>query len=66
MSASVRALYWTAVVNGLLAPFLLVGVLIVASDSIVMAGQPSSRLSRMLVAIVTITMFVAAIAMFIA
>jgi Mn2+/Fe2+ NRAMP family transporter len=64
MSASVRALYWTAVVNGLLAPFLLVGVLIVASDSIVMAGQPSSRLSRM--AIVTITMFVAAIAMFIA
>ena len=29
----VKALVWTAIVNGLLAPFLLVGILIVASDS---------------------------------
>jgi NRAMP (natural resistance-associated macrophage protein)-like metal ion transporter len=28
----VKALYWTAVINGLLAPFLLVGILVVASD----------------------------------
>ena len=28
----VQALYWTAIVNGLLAPFLLVGILVVACD----------------------------------
>ena len=28
----VKALYWTAVINGLLAPFLLIAILIVASD----------------------------------
>jgi Mn2+/Fe2+ NRAMP family transporter len=28
----VKALFWTAVINGLLAPFLLIGVLYVASD----------------------------------
>jgi hypothetical protein len=28
----VMALYWTAVINGLLAPFLLVGIRVVAAD----------------------------------
>lgn len=59
----VRALYWTAVVNGILAPFLLVGILIVASDSKIMCGQPSSAVGRVLVAIVTMAMFAAAVAM---
>jgi Mn2+/Fe2+ NRAMP family transporter len=38
----VKALFWTAVINGVLAPFLLVGVLIAASDRKLMQGQPSS------------------------
>jgi Mn2+/Fe2+ NRAMP family transporter len=59
----IRALYWTAVVNGILAPFLLVGILIVASDRKLMIGQPSSISSRMVVGIVTVGMFVAAIGM---
>ena len=59
----VKALYWTAVVNGLLAPFLLSGILVVASDSKLMQGQPSSRLGRVVVLVVTIAMFIAAIAM---
>ena len=60
----IRALYWTAVVNGVLAPFLLLGILIVASDRKLMAGQPSSPLSRIFVGIATAAMFLAAIAMF--
>jgi Mn2+/Fe2+ NRAMP family transporter len=60
----VKALYWTAVINGLLAPFLLVGILVVASDKKLMQGQPSSRLGRFVVAVTTIAMFAAGIAMF--
>src|SRR5664280_3222214 len=40
----VKALYWIAVINGLLAPFLLVAILVIASDNKLMQGQPSSRL----------------------
>ena len=40
----VKALYWTAVINGLLAPFLLLAILMVASDRKLMQWQPSSRL----------------------
>jgi len=60
----VKALYWSAIINGLLAPFLLVGILIVASDSQLMNGQTSSLLGKVAVAITTIAMFIAAIAMF--
>src|SRR5262249_56612044 len=38
-----RSLYWTAVINGVLAPFLLVAILMVASDGQLMNGQASSR-----------------------
>src|SRR5437660_893769 len=38
---AVQALYWTAVINGLLAPFLLVGILVVASDTKILNGQLS-------------------------
>ena len=61
----VKALYWTAVINGLLAPFLLVAILMVAADKKLMQGQPSSRLAFAVVAIVTVAMFAAGIAMFV-
>jgi Mn2+/Fe2+ NRAMP family transporter len=61
----VRALYWTAVINGLLAPFLLVAILIVASNAKLMSGQPSSRLGYAAVALATILMFGAGVAMFV-
>jgi Mn2+/Fe2+ NRAMP family transporter len=61
----VKALFWTAVINGLLAPFLLVAILIVASDKKLMQGQPTSRIGWALVAITTLAMFGAGIAMFV-
>lgn len=61
----VKALYWTAVLNGLLAPFLLLGILVVASDRVLMDGQPSSRLGRAVVGLTTVAMFAAAIGMFV-
>ena len=62
---AVRALYWTAVINGLLAPFLMVGILHAASDRKLMRGQPSSLLGRTVVGVTTVAMFVAGIAMFV-
>jgi len=61
----VKALYWTAVINGLLAPFLLVAILMVAADKKLMQGQPSSRLGWIVVALTTMAMFAAGIAMFV-
>jgi NRAMP (natural resistance-associated macrophage protein)-like metal ion transporter len=61
----VKALYWTAIINGVLAPFLLVGILLVACDCKLMVNQPSSMLSRVIVAATTLAMFAAAIAMFV-
>jgi len=59
-----RALFWTAVINGLLAPFLLVGILYAASDSQLMQTQPSSRLGRAVVLVTTVVMVGAAVGMF--
>ena len=61
----VKALYWTAIINGLLAPFLLLGILVVASDKKLMQGQPSSSLGWTVVAITTVAMFAASVAMFV-
>jgi NRAMP (natural resistance-associated macrophage protein)-like metal ion transporter len=61
----VQALYWTAVINGVLAPVLLFGILAVAVDRHIMAGQPSSTLGRAVVAVTTAVMSVAAVAMFV-
>jgi NRAMP (natural resistance-associated macrophage protein)-like metal ion transporter len=61
----VKALFWTAVVNGVLAPFLLIGILFVACDRKLMNGQPSLWVSRGAVAITMLAMFGAAAAMFI-
>jgi Mn2+/Fe2+ NRAMP family transporter len=60
----VKALFWTAVINGMLAPFLLVAILIVASDGKLMQGQASSWLSRIIVGVTIVIMFGAAVAMF--
>jgi Mn2+/Fe2+ NRAMP family transporter len=59
----VRALYWSAIINGVLAPFLLVGILMVARDPVIMHGQASSRLTQATVAVTSIAMFAAAIAL---
>ncbi len=61
----VKALYWSAIINGMLAPFLLVAIVIVASDSRLMKKQPSSRAARICVAITALLMFAAAAGMFI-
>lgn len=62
---AVSALYWTAVINGVLAPFLLVGILLAASDRELMHGQPSPMIGRAVVGVTTVVMFAAAIGMFI-
>jgi len=54
-------LFWSAVINGLLAPFVLLGILLVASDHKLMHGQPSSRLSRVVVTATMMVMFGAAL-----
>jgi Mn2+/Fe2+ NRAMP family transporter len=61
----VRALYWTAIINGVLAPFLMVAILLVALDRTVMKGQPSAVSSVVVVSIATLLMFGAAIGMFV-
>jgi len=61
----VKALYWTAVINGLLAPFLLVAILFIAADKKLMQGQPSTRLGWFVVAFATLVMAVAGVAMFV-
>jgi Mn2+/Fe2+ NRAMP family transporter len=61
----VKALYWTAIINGLLAPFLLLGILFVARDVRLMKKEPSSIPSVIVVSLATLLMFGAAAAMFI-
>jgi len=64
--AAVRALYLSAIINGVLAPFLLAGILAVASDRRIMEGQPSPGLARAGVFVTTIGMFASAVAMVLA
>jgi len=64
----VKALYWTAVINGLFAPVCSLPSrrnLVMASDKKLMQGQPSSRLGWTVVAITTVAMFAAGVAMFV-
>lgn len=62
---AIRALYWSAVINGLLAPVLLLLILTAASDRALMRGQPSSLLGRTVVGATTLMMLGAAVAMFV-
>ena len=61
----VQALYWTAIINGLLAPFLLLGIIFTALDRTLMKNQPSSIPSIVVVSVATLLMFGAAIGMFV-
>ena len=63
--SAMKALYWSAVLNGLLAPFLLIGILLVAGDRKLMQNQPSSKLSLIVVSVTTLLMFAAGIGMFV-
>lgn len=57
----VRALFWTAVVNGVLCPLMLLLLLRVLGDAHRMAGEPAPRLLRMLVAVAAFVMAAAAV-----
>lgn len=59
----IQMLYWSAILNGILAPFLLIGILMIASDSKIMQNQPSSMLARIVVGTTILLMFGAMIAM---
>jgi Mn2+/Fe2+ NRAMP family transporter len=61
----IKALVWSAIINGVLAPFVLVALMLVASDKKIMHGQISSRVTRVVVGLTTILMFGAAIGMFV-
>jgi NRAMP (natural resistance-associated macrophage protein)-like metal ion transporter len=61
----IKALYWSAIINGLLAPFLLTGILIVACNRAIMREQPSSMTSRIVVGVTAALMFGAAVGMFV-
>jgi NRAMP (natural resistance-associated macrophage protein)-like metal ion transporter len=58
-----KFLFWSAVINGVLAPFLLCGILLIAGDRTIMKTQTSSLLNRTVVGITTLAMFAAALAM---
>ncbi|MEY4669678.1 MAG: hypothetical protein RL518_2377 [Pseudomonadota bacterium] len=59
-----QALFWTAVMNGILSPFLLLGIIAIATDKEIMGGQTSSPFSVAVVGLTTVVMFVAAVGMF--
>jgi Mn2+/Fe2+ NRAMP family transporter len=61
----IKALLWSAIINGVLAPFVLVALMLVASDKKIMHGQISSRVTRVVVGLTTLLMFGAAIGMFV-
>lgn len=61
----IKALFWTAVLNGLLAPFLLVALYLIATDKRIMNDQTTSRTSRVVVIVTAVLMFGAGIGMFV-
>jgi Mn2+/Fe2+ NRAMP family transporter len=61
---AIKALFWSAVLNGLLAPFLLAAILIVATDRKLMRNHPAPLVTTVLVAIATCAMIGAALGMF--
>jgi Mn2+/Fe2+ NRAMP family transporter len=61
----IKALVYSAVLNGLLAPFLLAGILIVVRDRKIMNGNPVPKLRQLILLITMIFMSAAAVGMFI-
>jgi Mn2+/Fe2+ NRAMP family transporter len=60
---AIAALFWTAVINGLVAPPLLFLIVILGADKKVMGRHASCRLSKVLTGAATLLMTVAALAM---
>jgi Mn2+/Fe2+ NRAMP family transporter len=63
--SAVRALVWSSVVNGLLAPVVLVVLLFVITDTKLMKGQGSPWIAVVLVALTALLMAGAGVAMFV-
>jgi len=61
----ISALFWTAVVNGVVAPPLLVVVMLVANNKRVMGSRTNGAFTNIIGWLATLVMFVAAIAMFV-
>jgi Mn2+/Fe2+ NRAMP family transporter len=61
---AIKALFWSAVLNGLLAPFLLAAILIVATDRKIMRNHPAPLVTTVLVAVTTCAMIGAVLGMF--
>jgi Mn2+/Fe2+ NRAMP family transporter len=60
----VKVLYWSAIIHGVLAPFLPTAIVFVASDAELMKKQPSSMVARICVGLTALLMYVAAAGMF--
>ena len=61
----VKALYWTAVINGLLAPFLLLGIVFYARRPAADGGPAELEAQPGVVSLTTLLMFGAAVGMFV-
>ncbi|MGZ3723529.1 MAG: Nramp family divalent metal transporter [Bdellovibrionales bacterium] len=61
----IKALFYSAVLNGLLAPFLLVGILTVIRDRKIMNGHPAPISRQVVLFITMLFMFAAAVCMFV-
>lgn len=62
----ITALFWTAVLNGFLAPFLLVVLMLIANNKSVMGKRVNGRLLNILGGTITVIMFAAALALVLA
>jgi Mn2+/Fe2+ NRAMP family transporter len=62
---AVKALVWSAVVNGVLAPVVLAALLGVIVDTKLMRGQPAPKVVVAVVALTALFMAAAAVAMFV-
>lgn len=64
-ASAVKALVWSAIINGLLAPIVLVALLLVVTDKKLMKGQPSPPFMVAMVALTAALMAIAGVAMFV-
>jgi NRAMP (natural resistance-associated macrophage protein)-like metal ion transporter len=58
----IKALFWTAVINGFLAPPILVVIMLIANNKAILGRQVNGRLTNVMGWITTVAMFAAAIA----
>lgn len=59
-----KALYWSAIINGLIAPFIIIGIIMVAGNHKIMRHHESSKFSLVFVGLVFVVMAAAAVMMF--